>query len=989
MSRSEHSEAPRPTLHELERGVPFVDRHVGPRPDELATMLAAIGVASLDELADRALPAAIRDRDDEAAAALPPPATEPEALAELRALAGRNTVTVPMIGLGYSGTVTPPVIRRNVLENPAWYTAYTPYQPEISQGRLEALLTFQTMVADLTGLPVAGASLLDEATAAAEAMTLLRRAGKAASARFVVDADTLPQTLAVLRTRAEPLGIELVVADLGAGLPDGELFGLLLSYPGASGVVRDPSALIEEVHGRGGLVAVAADLLALTLLTPPGELGADAVVGTSQRFGVPLGLGGPHAGYLSVRQAFARQLPGRLVGLSRDADGNPALRLALQTREQHIRRERATSNICTAQVLLAVVAACYAVYHGPDGLRRIAQRCHRMAAVLAAGLRAGGVEVGPDAFFDTVQARVPGRADTVVSAAHAAGVAVRRVDADTVGMSCSELTTVANLRSVWAAFGVAADAAALDVGTADALPAGLLRTSDYLTHPVFHEHRSETSLMRWLRRLADADLALDRTMIPLGSCTMKLNAAAEMEPISWPEFADLHPFAPRDDVAGSLSMIADLERWLAALTGYAAVSLQPNAGSQGELSGLLAIAAYHRSRGEGHRDVCLIPASAHGTNAASAVMAGMRVVVVATSAQGDVDLGDLRAKVAAHRDTLAALMITYPSTHGVYEDEVGALCAAVHEAGGQVYVDGANLNALLGLARPGAFGGDVSHLNLHKTFCIPHGGGGPGVGPVAVAAHLAPFLPGAEGVGGVRVGAVSAAPYGSPGVLPISWMYVRMMGFAGLRRATLQAVAAANYVARRLQEHFPVRYAGRDHGGVGSEGTGFVAHECILDLRRITKTTGVTVDDVAKRLADYGLHAPTMSFPVAGTLMVEPTESEDLAEIDRFVDAMVGIRGEIDRVAAGEWRKDDNPLRGAPHTAACLVDKWDHPYPRELAAYPTGVTPGVHDRKVWPPVRRIDGAHGDRNLVCSCPPVAAFAAQAGNPGEPVQAGEPE
>ena len=807
-------------------------------------------------------------------------------------------------------------------------------------------------------------------------MTLLRRAGRAKTARFVVDADTLPQTLEVLRTRAEPLGIELVVADLGDGLPDGELFGLLLSYPGASGVVRDPSVLIEEAHGRGGLVAVVADLLALTLLTPPGELGADAVVGTTQRFGVPLGFGGPHAGYLSVRQAFARQLPGRLVGLSRDADGNPALRLALQTREQHIRREKATSNICTAQVLLAVVAACYAVYHGPDGLRRIAQRCHRMAAVLAAGLRAGGVDVVHAAFFDTVQARVPGRADAVVAAAHTAGVAVRRVDADTVGISCSELTTVAHLGSVWAAFGVAADAAGLDVGTTDALPVLLLRTSDYLTHPVFHEHRSETSLMRWLRRLADADLALDRTMIPLGSCTMKLNAAAEMEPISWPEFANLHPFAPRDDVAGSLSMIADLERWLAALTGYAAVSLQPNAGSQGELAGLLAIAAYHRSRGEGHRDVCLIPASAHGTNAASAVMAGMRVVVVATSGQGDVDLADLRAKVAEHRDTLAALMITYPSTHGVYEAEVGAVCAAVHEAGGQVYVDGANLNALLGLARPGAFGGDVSHLNLHKTFCIPHGGGGPGVGPVAVAAHLAPFLPGAEGAGGVRVGAVSAAPYGSPGVLPISWMYVRMMGFAGLRRATLQAVAAANYVARRLQEHFPVLYAGTD---------GFVAHECILDLRRITKTTGVTVDDVAKRLADYGLHAPTMSFPVAGTLMVEPTESEDLAEIDRFVDAMIGIRGEIDRVAAGEWPVDDNPLRGAPHTAACLVDKWDHPYPRELAAYPTGATPGVHDRKVWPPVRRIDGAHGDRNLVCSCPPVAAFAAPAGNPGEPVPA----
>jgi glycine dehydrogenase len=983
--KATRSETSRPALRDLEHGTPFVDRHVGPRADELATMLATVGVASLDELADRALPAAIRDGDR--AGALPAPATETEALAALRDLAARNTVTVPMIGLGYSGTVTPSVIRRNVLENPAWYTAYTPYQPEISQGRLEALLTFQTAVADLTGLPVAGASLLDEATAAAEAMTLLRRAGRSRSARFVVDADTLPQTIAVLRTRAEPLGIELVVADLGDGLPDGELFGLLLSYPGASGAVRDPSALIAEVHERGGLAAVAADLLALTLLTPPGELGADAAVGTSQRFGVPLGFGGPHAGYLSVRQNLARQLPGRLVGLSRDADGNPALRLALQTREQHIRREKATSNICTAQVLLAVVAACYAVYHGPDGLARIARRCHRMAAVLAAGLRAGEVEVVHEAFFDSVLARVPGRADAVVAAAHADGVALRRVDADTVGVACSELTTVAHLEVVWAAFGVEVDVDALDADTPDALPARLARTGEYLTHPVFHEHRSETSLMRWLRRLADADLALDRTMIPLGSCTMKLNAAAEMEPITWPAFADLHPFAPTADAEGTLALVADLERWLADLTGYAAVSLQPNAGSQGELAGLLAIAAYHRSRGEEHRDVCLIPASAHGTNAASAVMAGMRVVVVGTSERGDVDLADLRAKVATHRDELAALMITYPSTHGVYEADVREVCEAVHEAGGQVYVDGANLNALVGLARPGAFGGDVSHLNLHKTFCIPHGGGGPGVGPVAVAAHLAPFLPGAEGVDGVRVGAVSAAPYGSPGVLPISWMYVRMMGLAGMRRATLTAVAAANYVARRLGEHYPILYTGRDNLSAAAEGAGFVAHECILDLRGITKATGVTVDDVAKRLADYGLHAPTMSFPVAGTLMVEPTESEDLAEIDRFVEAMIGIRGEIARVAAGEWPADDNPLRGAPHTAACLVDKWDHPYPRDLAAYPTGVTPGVHDRKVWPPVRRIDGAHGDRNLFCSCPPVEAYAPAAPREdvGEPVPA----
>ncbi|MDN5858663.1 MAG: aminomethyl-transferring glycine dehydrogenase [Pseudonocardia sp.] len=952
----------RPSLHDLARGVPFADRHVGPGTRDLRRMLEVVGAASLDEIAAVAVPDSIQAHGG-AASTLPPAASETEALAELRALADRNTVTVPMIGLGYAGTVTPAVIRRNVLENPAWYTAYTPYQPEISQGRLEALLAFQTAVADLTGLPVAGASLLDEATAAAEAMTLLRRAGKATSPRFVVDADTLPQTIDVLRTRAEPLGIELVVADLGGkpssgGLPEGEMFGLLLSYPGASGAVRDPSALIAAAHERGALVAVAADLLALTLLTPPGELGADAVLGTTQRFGVPLGFGGPHAAYLSVAHKHARQLPGRLVGLSRDADGNPALRLALQTREQHIRREKATSNICTAQVLLAVVAACYAAYHGPDGLHRIALRTHRMAAVLAAGLRAGGVEIVHDAFFDTVVAAVPGRAEAITDAAHDAGIALRRIDADSLAVATSEITTVAHLETVWAAFGVTADVGALDAATEDALPSGLLRTSEYLTHPTFHRYGSETAMMRWLRRLADADLALDRTMIPLGSCTMKLNAAAEMEPITWPEFADLHPFAAEADAAGSLELIADLERWLAELTGYAAVSLQPNAGSQGEFAGLLAIAAYHRSRGDTGRDICLIPASAHGTNAASAVMAGMRVVVVATAPTGDVDLDDLRAKIAEHGPSLAALMITYPSTHGVFETQVRDVCDAVHAAGGQVYVDGANLNALVGLARPGAFGGDVSHLNLHKTFCIPHGGGGPGVGPVAVAEHLAPFLPG-RGV----VGPVSAAPYGSPGVLPIPWAYLRMMGADGLRRATLTALVAANYVAKRLGGHYPVLYTGTG---------GLVAHECILDLRGITRDTGVTVDDVAKRLTDYGIHAPTMSFPVAGTLMVEPTESEDLAELDRFVAAMIGIKGEIDRVAAGEWPVDDNPLRGAPHTAACLVDKWDRPYPRDLAAYPLGGAPGVHDRKVWPPVRRVDGAHGDRNLVCSCPPVEAF-----------------
>ncbi|MBP2368219.1 aminomethyl-transferring glycine dehydrogenase [Pseudonocardia parietis] len=954
------------TLAELERGLPFADRHIGPRPGELARMLDELGVDSLDALADRALPGTIRDPEP-VGSSLPAPAGEAEMLAELRGLADRNTVTVPMIGLGYHGTRTPSVIRRNVLENPAWYTAYTPYQPEISQGRLEALLAFQTMVSDLTGLPVAGASLLDEATAAAEAMTLLRRAGRSKSPRFVVDADTLPQTLDVLRTRAEPLGIELEVADLSGGtLPGGEFFGVLLSYPGASGRVADPAALIAQAHERGALVAVASDLLALTLLTPPGELGADVAVGSTQRFGVPLGFGGPHAAYMSVGDKHARQLPGRLVGVSRDADGNYALRLALQTREQHIRREKATSNICTAQVLLAVMAACYGVHHGPEGLATIARRTHRMAAVLAAGLRTGGVEIVHDAFFDTVLARVPGRAGAVVDAAHEAGIALRTVSGDAVGISTSEITTVAHLRSVWSAFGVeVSDVDALDAATTDALPAELGRTSGYLTHPTFHDYRSETALMRWLRRLADADLALDRTMIPLGSCTMKLNASAEMEPVTWPQFSDLHPFAPEADTAGSREMITQLETWLADLTGYAAVSLQPNAGSQGEFAGLLAIAAYHRSRGEDERDVCLIPASAHGTNAASAIMAGMRVVVVGTDGHGDVDLDDLRAKIAEHGDRLAALMITYPSTHGVYEAQVRDVCGAVHEAGGQVYVDGANLNALVGVARPGAFGGDVSHLNLHKTFCIPHGGGGPGVGPVAVAEHLVPFLPGRTSREDGGVGPVSAAPYGSPGVLPISWAYLRMMGLDGLRRATLTAVAAANYVAKRLAEHYPVLYSGVD---------GSVAHECILDLRQITKDTGVTVDDVAKRLIDHGIHAPTMSFPVAGTLMVEPTESEDLPEIERFVQSMIAIRGEIARVAAGEWPADDNPLRNAPHTAACLSDdKWDHPYPRELAAYPAGGTPGVHDRKVWPPVRRIDGAHGDRNLVCSCPPPEAFA----------------
>jgi glycine dehydrogenase len=963
--------ADRRSLSDLEHGTPFAHRHIGPRPAEVARMLDVIGVESLEQLAQLALPPGLLDQaaDPEIVAELPTAATDVQALAELRARAARCHPRVPMIGMGYHGTVTPPVIRRSVLENPAWYTAYTPYQPEISQGRLEALLNFQTMICDLTALPLANASLLDEATAAAEAMALLHRASRITSTRFVVDADTLPQTLAVLATRSEPLGIELETADVGSGLPDGDFFGVLLSYPGASGALRDHALLIEQAHQRGAAVAVAADPLALTLLVPPGDIGADVAIGSTQRFGVPMGFGGPHAAYLALRSGLERQLPGRLVGVSRDADGSPALRLTLQTREQHIRRNKANSNICTAQVLLAVIASMYAVYHGPEGLRDIARRAHRMAAVLAAGLRDGGVDVVSDAFFDTVFAKVPGRAAEVVSAARSAGVDLRQADRDHVGINCAETTTREHLRVVWEAFGVQdGDPDALDREIPDAIPDTLRRTSPFLTHPVFSAHRSETALLRYLRMLADKDVALDRSMIPLGSCTMKLNATAEMEPISWPQFAELHPFAAREDAQGLLDVISDLERWLAALTGYDAVSLQPNAGSQGEFAGLLAIRAYHRSRGETGRDVCLIPSSAHGTNAASAVMAGMRVVVVGCDRNGDVDLDDLRAKIAKHGTELAAIMITYPSTHGVYERGVTQVCELVHDAGGQVYVDGANLNALLGLARPGRFGADVSHLNLHKTFCIPHGGGGPGVGPIGVRAHLTPFLPGhPETAPDAPVGPVSAAPWGSASILPISWAYIRMMGADGLRRATLTAVAAANYIARRLEPYFPVLYTGScADGSTAPVGlAGLVAHECILDLRPITKATGVTVEDVAKRLTDYGLHAPTMSFPVAGTLMVEPTESEDLAELDRFCDAMIAIRDEIDRVAEGEWPAEDNPLRCAPHTASCLADKWDHPYSRELAAYPTGRAVA----KVWPPVRRIDQAYGDRNLMCSCPPV--------------------
>ena len=939
----------------------FATRHIGLDADALVTMLGVIGVASLDELAAKALPPAILDAVGADGTApgletLPAPITEHQALAELRVMADSNTVDVSMIGQGYYDTLTPPVLLRNVLENPAWYTAYTPYQPEISQGRLEALLNFQTMIADLTGLDIANASMLDEGTAAAEAMTLMHRAVRGSANRLAVDVDVFAQTAAVLATRAEPLGIEIVAADLRNGLPEGEFFGVIAQLPGASGRLTDWSTLIEQAHERGALVALGADLLALTLIAAPGDIGADVAFGTAQRFGVPMGFGGPHAGYLAVHTNHARQLPGRLVGVSLDADGAPAYRLSLQTREQHIRRDKATSNICTAQVLLAVMAAMYASYHGADGLTAIARRVHGHARSVAAGLAAAGIDVAHDNFFDTVLARVPGQAAAIQSAAKTLGINVWRADDDHISIACDETTTAEQAARVLQAFGakVVGDFAGPEIAT---------RTTDFLNHPAFTKYRTETAMMRYLRALSDKDIALDRSMIPLGSCTMKLNAAAEMEAVTWPEFGRLHPFAPADDAVGLRRLIADLQNWLTGITGYDEISLQPNAGSQGEYAGLLAIRDYHAGRGESHRDVCLIPSSAHGTNAASAALVGMRVVVISCRDNGDVDLDELRAKITEHAGALAALMITYPSTHGVFEHDIADICAAVHDAGGQVYVDGANLNALVGVARPGKFGGDVSHLNLHKTFCIPHGGGGPGVGPVAVRAHLAPYLPGHPLAPELPGGhAVSSAPYGSASILPISWAYIRMMGAAGLRTASLAAIASANYVARRLDEYYPVLYTGEN---------GMVAHECILDLRPITKATGVTVDDVAKRLADFGFHAPTMSFPVVGTLMVEPTESESLAEVDAFCEAMIAIREEIAQVASGHWPAEDNPLRNAPHTAGCLlVENWDHPYSREQAAYPLGK---AFRPKVWPSVRRIDGAYGDRNLVCSCPPIEAFA----------------
>jgi glycine dehydrogenase len=942
-----------PSLTELFATDDFVGRHIGPTSAEQAHMLAAVGATSLDELLDQTVPATIRLRDD---LRIGPPRTPDDVLAELAALVAGDTPRTSLIGMGYYGTITPPVVARNVLENPAWYTSYTPYQPEISQGRLEALLNFQTMVADLTGLDLANASLLDEATAAAEAMTMARRQSNSPSARFVVHHDTHPQTIAVLATRARPVGIDLVVGDVDE--IDSGCFGALFSFPTSSGALTDWTDAVDRVHQVGGLAIVATDLLACVLLTPPGQIGADIAIGSAQRFGVPMGFGGPHAAFIAAASGAARALPGRLVGVSTDTEGRHALRLALQTREQHIRRDKATSNICTAQALLANMAGFYATWHGPDGLRRIARRIERIASLVAEGLRAAGLELVNDTWFDTLQIRC--EAAHVHAAARDLGLQFRTVDERTVGISFDETSTIDTARRVLAAFGATVDV----VDVVDTGVTGLVRprTDNVLHQAVFHRYHTEHEMLRYLRRLADKDLSLDRTMIPLGSCTMKLNATVEMIPVTWPQFANVHPFADTDDVSGYVSMIRQLEAMLVEITGYDAVSLQPNAGSQGEFAGLLAIQAYHASRNNPERHVCLIPSSAHGTNAASAVMAGMKVVVVNCDDRGNVDLDDLRAKCATHADTLAAVMVTYPSTHGVFEESIGELCAIVHDHGGQVYVDGANLNALVGLAQPGKFGADVSHLNLHKTFCIPHGGGGPGVGPVAVRAHLAPFLPG-HPLGGTDqvVGPVSAAPFGSASILPISWVYIALMGAAGLRAATSVAILSANYIASRLAPHYPVLYTGVN---------GRVAHECIIDIRPITKQTGVTVDDLAKRLIDYGFHAPTMSFPVAGTLMIEPTESESLAEVDRFCDALIAIRAEIAAIADGAVAVADSPLRYAPHVAADLLGEWTRTYPRAVGAYPLR---SLVDGKYFPPVSRIDSAFGDRNLVCSCEPLEELA----------------
>ncbi len=937
----------------------FARRHIGPSPHDIDAMLQTVGATSLATLMSETLPASIRQQ---APLDLSPPLSETEALQHMSELAARNQVFTSLIGQGYSGTILPAVIQRNILENPAWYTAYTPYQPEISQGRLEALFNFQTMICDLTGLDVANASLLDEATAAAEAMALAERAAQTKSKLFFVDREVHPQTLAVLRTRAEPLGWNLVVGDPLADLDGADVFGGLLQYPGTSGAVRDLRPAVAALRGKGAMAIVAADLLALTLLASPGELGADIAIGSAQRFGVPMGYGGPHAAYMAVRDALKRALPGRLVGLSVDSRGAPAYRLALQTREQHIRREKATSNICTAQVLLAVMASMYAVYHGPEGLTHIAKTVHRRATVLAAGLKRLGFAPRSEAFFDTVTVDAGARRDEIIARARQETINLR-VDDATLGIALDETTTPAIVEAVWRAFGGALVYADVEADASEALPDGLNRRTAFLTHPVFHGHRSETELLRYMRKLSDRDLALDRAMIPLGSCTMKLNATAEMIPLTWPAFGALHPLAPREQANGYHAMFARLEKWLCDITGYDAVSLQPNSGAQGEYAGLLAIRGWHAARGEPHRNVCLIPSSAHGTNPASASMAGMEVVVVACDARGDVDVDDLRTRAAQHARQLAAVMITYPSTHGVFEEHIREICDIVHGHGGQVYLDGANLNAQVGLARPGDYGADVSHLNLHKTFCIPHGGGGPGMGPIGVKAHLAPFLPGSpDGAQASAVGPVSAAPYGSASILTISYIYILMMGGEGLTRATEVAILNANYIAARLDPHFPVLYR---------NARGRVAHECIVDPRPLKARCGVSVDDIAKRLIDYGFHAPTMSFPVPGTLMIEPTESESKTEIDRFCEAMIAIRREISEIEGGRWKAEASPLRHAPHTVHDIADdNWARSYSRAEGCFPAGTS---RSDKYWSPVGRVDNVHGDRNLVCSCPPVADYA----------------
>ncbi|HEY4541331.1 MAG TPA: aminomethyl-transferring glycine dehydrogenase [Noviherbaspirillum sp.] len=948
----------RAALQELEQHTDFIARHIGPDEQDRKAMLGALGFETMEDFIKKVVPAAIA-REDELA--LGDARSEPEVLAELRRIASKNKVFKSFIGMGYYNTHTPPVILRNLLENPAWYTAYTPYQPEISQGRLEALLNFQTMICDLTGMEIANASLLDEATAAAEAMAFCQRVSKSKSRTFFVSQDCLPQTIDVVRTRAEPVGIEVVVGDHRTDLNDLDCFGVLLQYPALDGEIHDYAATVQQAHAKNALVVVAADLLALTLLTPPGEFGADVVIGTAQRFGVPLGYGGPHAAYFATRDANKRLMPGRVVGVSIDSHGDKAYRLALQTREQHIRREKATSNVCTAQVLLANIASMYVVYHGPQGLKTIAQRVHRLTSTLVTGLRRLDLEVRNAAFFDTIVVRTGARTADIHAEARVQGMNLREIDDAHVGVSFDETTTREDVETLWTVFAADQTLPVFDTceaAAADVIPDALRRATDFLTHPVFNTHHSETQMLRYLRALADKDLALDRTMIPLGSCTMKLNATTEMIPVTWKEFAAIHPFAPREQALGYQEMIGELEQMLATCTGYDAVSLQPNAGSQGEYAGLLAIRAYHKSRGEGHRNVCLIPSSAHGTNPATAQMAGMQVVVVGCDERGNVDVADLKAKAEQHAANLAAIMITYPSTHGVFEEAVGEVCEIVHAHGGQVYIDGANMNAMVGLCAPGKFGGDVSHLNLHKTFCIPHGGGGPGVGPIGVKAHLAPFLPGHRTLENKEL-AVCAAPWGSASILPISWTYIKLMGRAGLKEASRMAILNANYIARRLAAHYPILYAG--------EG-GLVAHECIVDLRPL-KDTGVTVDDVAKRLMDFGFHAPTMSFPVPGTLMIEPTESEARDELDRFCDAMIAIREEIRAIENGVLTAEESPLRFAPHTAADLVGEWDRKYTREQAVFPVR---SLRGQKYWPPVGRVDNVYGDRNVVCSCPPMSDY-----------------